>query len=154
VPTKRPHALASVPGAFVREAERYPATVIRTASGTFDVSLVPGIAELDGVVSRFELTKLFHGDLDGTGTGVILSAGDPQAGTAGYVAIETVKGRLGDREGGFAFQQFGTMRGGHQTLHYEVVPGSGYGELTGISGTLHLTIDGEGTHHYELEYDL
>ena len=126
----------------------------RTASGTFEVSLAPGLAELDGAVGRFELTKRFRGDFDGTGTGVMLSAGDPQAGTAGYVAIETVNGRLGDCEGGFALQQFGTMRGGQQTLHYEVVPGSGDGELTGISGTLHLTIDEDGTHHYELEYDL
>jgi hypothetical protein len=46
------------------------------------------------------------------------------------------------------------MSGGHQTLHYEVVPGSGDGELAGISGVLHLTIDEDGTHHYELEYDL
>jgi Protein of unknown function (DUF3224) len=125
----------------------------RTASGTFDVTLAPGVAELDGAVSRFELTKRFHGGFDGTGSGVMLSAGDPQAGTAGYVAIETVNGRLGDRAGGFAFQQFGTMSGGNQTLHYEVVPGSGFGELTGISGTLLLTIDEDGTHHYELEYD-
>jgi Protein of unknown function (DUF3224) len=128
--------------------------VSRTAIGTFDVTLVPGVPELDGAVGRFELTKRFHGDLDGTGTGVMLSAGDPQAGTAGYVAIEKVNGRLGDRQGGFAFQQFGTMSGGRQTLHYEVVPGSGDGELTGFSGTLRLTIDEGGTHHYELEYEL
>jgi hypothetical protein len=35
-----------------------------------------------------------------------------------------------------------------------VVPGSGAGELSGISGILRLTIDEGGTHHYELEYDL
>ena len=138
----------------MRDGQRYPAAVSRTASGTFDVNLTPGADELDGAVRRFELTKRFHGDFDGTGTGVMLSGGDPQAGTAGYVAIETVNGRLGDRAGGFALQQFGTMRAGHQTLHYEVVPGSGDGELTGISGRLHLTIDEDGTHHYELEYDL
>ncbi len=125
-----------------------------TAGGTFDVTLTPGVAELGGAVGRFELTKRFHGDFEGTGTGVMLSAGDPQAGTAGYVAIEVVKGRLGESEGGFAFQQFGTMRAGSQTLHYEVVPGSGHGELSGISGTLRLTIDADGTHNYELEYDL
>ena len=56
--------------------------------------MAPGLAELDGAVGRFELTKRFHGDFDGTGTGVMLSAGDPQAGTAGYVAIEAVKGLL------------------------------------------------------------
>jgi hypothetical protein len=97
--------------------------VNRTASGTFEVTLTPGLAELDGAVGRFELSKRFQGDFDGTGTGVMLAAGDPQAGTAGYVAIETVKGLLGDLDGGFALQQFGTMSDGHQTLHYEVVPG-------------------------------
>jgi hypothetical protein len=124
------------------------------ARGTFDVDLAPGRAELDGAVTRFELTKRFHGDFDGSGEGVMLSGGDPEAGTAGYVAIETVRGHLGDREGSFALQQFGTMRAGSQTLHYEVVPGSGDGELTGISGKLHLTIDDKGTHFYELEYEL
>jgi len=124
------------------------------AKGTFDIDMAPGKAELGEAVSRFELTKRFQGDLDGTGAGVMLSCGDPQAGSAGYVAIETVRGRLGNREGGFALQQFGTMSGGSQTLYYEVVPGSGVGELTGLAGNFRLTIDDDGTHHYELEYDL
>ncbi len=45
-----------------------------------------GSAELDGAVTRFELFKTFHGDLQGTGTGVMLPGGDPKAGEAGYVA--------------------------------------------------------------------
>lgn len=125
-----------------------------TASGIFDVHLVPGAAELGGAVSRFDFTKTFQGDLEGTGAGVMLSIGDPQGGSAGYVAIETVRGRLGGREGGFALQQFGTMRAGSQMLHYEVVPGSGERGLSGITGTLRLTTGGDGAHHYELEYDL
>jgi Protein of unknown function (DUF3224) len=125
-----------------------------TARGTFDINLAPGPAELDGAVSRFEFTKTFKGDLEGTGAGVMLSAGDAGRGSAGYVAVETVRGRLGDREGGFALQQFGTALGGSQTLHYEVVPGSGEGGLSGITGRLQLAIDDDGTHHYELEYDL
>lgn len=128
--------------------------MVSSAHGTFDVTLRPGPAELDGTVDRFELSKTFHGDLTGTGTGVMLSAGDPQAGAAGYVAIEIVCGRLGGSDGGFALQQFGTMAGGAQTLHYEVVPGSGSGELTGITGTLRLEIADDGTHHYQLDYDL
>lgn len=115
---------------------------------------MPAPAELDGGVNRFDFTKTFVGDLEGTGAGVMLSAGDPQDGSAGYVAMETVRGKLGEREGGFALQQFGTMHAGSQTLHYEVVPGSGAGSLGGISGRLRLTIDGDGTHHYELEYDI
>lgn len=128
--------------------------MVSSVRGTFDVTMQPGPAELDGTVARFDLSKTFHGDLHGSGSGVMLSAGDPQAGAAGYVAIETVHGRLGDRDGGFALQQFGTMHAGAQTLHYEVVPGSGTGELAGITGTLRLDIAEDGAHRYELEYDL
>ncbi len=84
----------------------------------------------------------------------MLSGGDPQAGAAGYVAIETVQGSLGHRQGSFALQQFGSLRAGAQTLHYEVVPGSGIGGLDGVTGILHLDVDADGTHRYELEYEL
>lgn len=124
------------------------------AKGTFDVELTPGPAELDGAVARFELRKTFHGDLQGEGAGIMLSCGDPQAGAAGYVAIETVKGSLGDRHGSFALQQLGMMSGGTQSLQYEVVPGSGTADLQGIAGTCHLTIEQDGTHRYELRYDI
>lgn len=124
------------------------------AHGTFDVDLALGSAEVGGTVNRFDLTKTFEGDLEGRGAGVMLSVGDPESGSAGYVAVETVRGRLGGRTGGFALQQFGTMHAGSYTLHYEVVPGSGDGELSSISGRLLLTIDDDGTHHYELDYEL
>jgi Protein of unknown function (DUF3224) len=125
-----------------------------TASGTFDVTVQPGPAELGGAVNRFELSKTFHGDLEASAAGVMLAAGDPGAGAAGYVAIEAVRGRLGERQGSFALQQLASMHTGSQTLRYEVVPGSGTGRLEGITGTLHLDIDGDGTHRYRLEYEL
>jgi hypothetical protein len=125
-----------------------------TATGTFEIDLQPAPAELDGVVSRFEFRKTFHGDLQGDGTGVMLASGNPASGAAGYVAIEKVRGRLDDREGGFALQQLGMLRNGVQTLHYEVVPGSGDGELAGIAGTFQLTVEDDGTHRYELEYEV
>lgn len=126
----------------------------KIANGTFDVEMQPGPRELDGAVSRFELSKTFHGDLEAVGAGIMLSCGDPQSGSAGYVAIETVRGRLGDREGGFALQQLGLVSAGSQTLHYEVVPGSGEGDLQDITGTFHLAIDDDGTHRFELSYEL
>jgi len=125
-----------------------------TARGTFDVTMQPAASELEGMVARFELSKTFRGDLQGTGLGVMLSSGDPQAGSAGYVAIETVRGRLDHRDGGFALQQFGSMSDGTHTLHYEVVPGSGSEQLAGLTGVLHLTVEDDGTHRYELEYDI
>lgn len=125
-----------------------------TARGTFDIDMTPGPPELQGAVDRFDFRKTFYGDLQAEGAGLMLSCGDPQAGTAGYVAIETVRGSLGDRRGGFALQQIGTMRAGEQELQYVVVPGSGDGALEGIAGTFHLTVEENGTHRYELEYDL
>lgn len=116
--------------------------------------MTPSGEELGGAVSRLAFTKTWRGDLDGTGSGVLLSCGDPKAGEAGYVAIETVDGRLGALEGGFAFQQSAFMHGGSQTLRYEVAPGSGRGALEGITGSLQLTIDEDGVHRYELDYDL
>lgn len=126
----------------------------RVAGGSFEVEMQPGPPELDGAVGRFEFRKTFHGDLEGVGTGVMLSCGDPGTGSAGYVAVETVRGRLGDREGGFALQQMGLLREGAHTLHYEVAPGSGSGGLQGIRGSLDLTVDDDGTHRFALTYDL
>jgi catechol 2,3-dioxygenase-like lactoylglutathione lyase family enzyme len=127
---------------------------VTTAKGTFDVELVPAAPELDGAVNRLELRKRFHGDLEGEGTGMMLGAGDPSGGSAGYVAIEMVRGALHGRLGGFAFVQLGVMHAGSQTLHYEVVPGSGSGELEGITGRLQLSIEADGTHRFELTYGL
>lgn len=126
----------------------------RTAHGTFDVEFPTTGSELDGTVQRLEFAKTFHGDLNAAGRGILLSGGDPQAGSAGYVAIETITGQLDGLAGEFAMQQFGTMHNGARTLHYEVVPGSGTGELEGITGLLHLTIEDDGTHRYELDYTL
>lgn len=116
--------------------------------------MTPGPPEVGEVADRYDFTKTFRGDLEATGAGVMLSCGDPQTGAAGYVAMETVNGRLDKRHGAFALQQFGMMHHGSQTLHYEVVPGSGHGALAGISGTFHLVVEEDGTHRYELEYDL
>lgn len=124
-----------------------------SATGVFTVAMHPGATELDGAVGRFDLTKTFHGDLHGSSTGVMLSAGSPQTGSAGYVALEVFTGQLGDHRGVFALQQSGRMHQGSQVLHYDVVPGSGSGDLAGITGSMRL-LDGDGEHRYELVYDL
>jgi hypothetical protein len=123
-----------------------------TASGTFEVSLEPALHDQAGI-GRMTLTKTWRGDLSGHGVGTMLTAGDPAAGRAGYVALETVEGELAGHRGSFAFQQFGTMRAPDQELRYEIVPGSGTGDLAGIGGVLALEIVG-GEHRYTLTYTL
>ena len=44
------------------------------------------------------------------------------------------------------------MQDGTQNLTYEVVPGSGQGELAGLAGSVRLTVADDGTHSYELDY--
>jgi hypothetical protein len=126
------------------------------ARGTFDVNVAPLPLSYDGgdaKCGRFSLTKQFHGDLDAAGNGEMLAAGDAASGSAGYVAVERVRGTLGGRRGAFALQHSGTMNGGAQSLAIAVVPGSGSGELAGIAGTMKILVDG-GRHSYEFEYTL
>lgn len=124
------------------------------ASGTFEIEMTPTESGLNERVSRFDFTKTFIGDLIASGAGIMLSAGDPAHGSAGYVALETVSGSLNGIEGGFALQQFGTMHAGEQQLSIAVVPGSGHGALNGITGVFNLTVEDDGTHRYELDYEV
>jgi hypothetical protein len=64
-----------------------------------------------------------------------------------------VSGILEGREGSFALQHRGAMNRGAQEILVTVVPDSGTGELTGISGTLHIIIEGK-EHRYDFEYSL
>lgn len=116
--------------------------------------MTPSAREISGAFGRLDFTKTWRGDLEATGSGVLLSCGDLQAGDAVYVAIEAIEGRLGDRDGGLALQQLGSMQGGSQTLRYNVAPGSGRGALAGITGTLQFTTDNDGTHRYEFGCDV
>ncbi len=126
------------------------------AEGTFDVknaSLPADDATSGTAIGRFALDKQFHGDLEGVSKGEMLGAGNPATGTAGYVAIEQVTGTLQGRSGSFSLQHFGTMEDNKFKLTVEVVPGSGSGDLTGISGTMTIAV-ASGKHSWKFDYML
>jgi hypothetical protein len=126
------------------------------AAGPFEVKtspLPPDESIAGTTIGLFALDKQFHGDLEATSKGIMLGAGNPAQGTAGYVAIEQVTGALDRRTGSFALQHSGTMAGGKFDLAVKVVPGSGSGELEGIAGVMTILIEG-GKHSYSFEYDL
>jgi len=102
---------------------------------------------------RRSLDKHYEGELQGQALGEMLAAGQPQAGAAAYTALESFVGQLQGRSGSFALAHLGLMSGGQQDLRIAIVPGSGQGELAGISGALLLRIEA-GVHHYELNYHL
>lgn len=127
-----------------------------TAKGTFSVEMKPqGDASVgEGVnLGRMSLDKRFEGDMVATGKGEMLTAMTPVKGSAGYVAIERVTGTLHGRNGSFVFQHTGTMDRGAQALSITVVPDSGVGALSGISGSFKINIV-DGKHFYEFEYSL
>ena len=126
------------------------------ATGTFEVRLDPldlnevGEGETRG---RISINKQFHGDLEATSIGEMLSAMTEVKGSAGYVAIERVVGSLRGREGSFVLQHSGTMDRGAPSLSVTVVPDSGTAALVGLSGSLTITMR-EGVHCYGLDYEL
>jgi uncharacterized protein DUF3224 len=129
---------------------------VTQAKGTFEVKLDPQ-AEADkaegSTLGRMSLDKKFHGDLEGTAKGTMLTAGTDVKGSAGYVAIERVTGTLNGKTGSFVLQHSGTLTRGAPLQNISVVPDSGTGQLAGISGKF-LVIIADGKHSYEFDYTL
>ena len=125
------------------------------ASGPFKVTMEPQTqkASEGPVPGRLLLDKHFHGDLEATSKGQMLTALTETEGSAGYVAIERVSGTLGGHSGTFALQHSGIMTRGAQQLTITVVPDSGTGQLVGLAGNMEINIVG-GEHFYNLEYTL
>lgn len=129
---------------------------MKHALGSFEVSmkpLEPYNTSPDAGLGRRSIDKQFHGELEAVSQGEMLSAGSPAKGSAGYVAIERVTGRLMGRSGSFSLQHNATMTRGTPYLNIIVVPDSGTGELAGLSGTMNIIIS-EGRHSYDFEYSL
>jgi hypothetical protein len=138
-------------GAAVRQE-----TLVTThARGTFDVKLTPHatVSPESAALGRMSIDKQFHGDLEGTSRGEMLTAVTDVKGSAGYVAIERVSGSLGGSSGTFVLQHSGTMTRGAPQLTIAVVPDSGTGQLAGLTGTMTITIE-DGKHFYEFDYTL
>lgn len=129
-------------------------------TGTFDVTLQPQ-TEPDAAdapagaptLGRIRIAKRYHGALDASASGQMLSAMTPTPGSAGYVAIEQVSGTLDGRDGGFVLQHSGLMDRGTPQLTVVVVPDSGTGALAGLSGRMAIRIE-QGRHFYDFDYTL
>ena len=84
-------------------------------------------------LTRARVTKVFHGDLEGEGKVEYLML-YREDGSASFVGLERVVGRLGGRSGSFVLQHSGTFEGGAAKTTWSVVPGSGTGSLRGLRG--------------------
>lgn len=148
-------ALAAMASQAAISAQKGPA-MAKHAGGEFDVKVVPqkdeGVGDV--TVGRMSLDKVYHGDLDGTGLGQMLTGMAEAVKNSGtYVAIERVRGSLHGRTGSFAVWHAGTMERGRQSLTITIIPDSGTGDLTGITGTMTIDIR-DGKHFYGIDYTL
>jgi len=82
---------------------------------------------------RISVTETFTGDIVGEGTAEFLQVVRPE-GSASFVGVERVLGKIGRRSGTFVFQDEGTLEGKTVSGSWFVVPESGTGELRGLRG--------------------
>lgn len=103
-------------------------------------------------LSRVHITRTFTGDLEGTATAEILIG--KSAGGGGYTGHDLITGTLNGRAGSFIIQHGGIMGPEGISNSGTIVPGSGSGELEGITGDGTLLADDEGNHTLTLTYEL
>ena len=91
--------------------------------------------EIDGgaKLTRATITKAFLGDIEGDATVEYLMVYRPD-GTATFVGVERISGKLGEKSGSFVLEHVGTFEKGTAKATCRVVSGSGTGELTGLQG--------------------
>jgi hypothetical protein len=129
-------------------------------SGSFDVTMTahePSAAALGSAPGATfgarRLDKRYHGPLQAEGQGLMLSAVTATAGSAGYVALEQVRGTLLGRAGSFVLQHAGRMDRGTPRLAIDVVPDSATGALAGLAGRMAIRIE-DGRHFYDFDVTL
>jgi len=109
----------------------------------------PGLPKL----TRASVTRTFTGDLDGEGQVEYLMVYRSD-GSATFVGLEHVVGRIGGRTGSFVLQRTGVFEGGLAKERYSVVAGSATGELQGLTGDGSSSLGHGAEYPFTLSYEL
>ena len=104
-------------------------------------------------LTKATVTKTYSGDIDGEGhvEYLMVYRGD---GTATYVGIEQVTGRLGGKAGSFVLERTGVFEDGQAKESYSVISGSGTGALRGLRGEGTSSVGHGMEHPFVLSYEL
>jgi Protein of unknown function (DUF3224) len=109
--------------------------------------------EGEGVeLSRVHISRTFSGDLTGESRAEILIT--KSEGGGGYTGQDLITGTLNGKSGSFVIQHGGILGPDGVTNSGTIVPGTGAGELEGITGQATLLADEEGNHTLTLEFVL
>jgi hypothetical protein len=104
-------------------------------------------------LTRARVTKAFTGEIEGEGQVeyLMMYRGD---GSAAFVGLERITGRIGGKAGTFVLQRTGVFEGGQAKESYTVVSGSGTGELQGLRGDGSSAVGHGMEHPFALSYEL
>jgi len=104
-------------------------------------------------LTRASVTKSYTGDIEGQGQVEYLMMYRSD-GSAAFVGLERVDGRLRGRTGTFVLQRTGVFEGGQARESYSVIPGSATGELAGLRGEGKSALGHATEYPFTLNYEL
>lgn len=104
-------------------------------------------------LTRASVVKAFTGDIEGEGRVeyLMMYRGD---GSATFVGLERIVGRIGAKTGSFVLQRSGAFEGGLAKETYSVVEGSATGQLTGLRGEGSSALGHATEYAFTLDYEL
>ena len=104
-------------------------------------------------LTRASVTKTFTGDIEGEGPVEYLMMYRSD-GSAAFLGLERISGRIGGRTGSFVLQRTGVFEDGQAKESYSVLPGSATGDLRGLAGTGTSAVGHGLEHPFVLDYEL
>lgn len=129
---------------------------MKTATGTilhnnWDEKPYNEVAGLKSTEAKIDL--VLHGELEATGPCRFLMQ-YPTPETCHYAGYLVLTGTLAGRTGTFIVYETGTWKDGVASSSWQVVEGSGTGDLKGLTGAGSYAAEHDKTVHYRLEYEL
>lgn len=103
-------------------------------------------------LTRASVTKTYTGDIEGEGQVEYLMMYRSD-GSATFVGLERVIGRMGGKTGSFVLQRTGIFEGGQAKESYLVIPGSATGDLQGLRGDGSSAVGHGMEHPFTLSYE-
>ena len=107
------------------------------ANGTFTVKAwdeKPVVAtDGGGKLTRASIAGLYTGEIEGEATSEVVMCYRAD-GTADFVGLERIVGRVAGRAGSFVLRSTGAYDGSEAKATFSVLQGSATGELTGLEG--------------------
>lgn len=104
-------------------------------------------------LTRASVIKTLTGDVEGESRSEYLMM-YREDGSASFVGLERVVGRIGGKSGTFVLQRTGAFENGQAKESYSVVDGSATGELAGLRGEGRSDVGHGLEHPFSLDYEL